>query len=117
MFTKIEDFLAPQQAAEWVSRIEPLAWEDSELTMPGADNRNNNEELTMRSQEAVPALQAASKFIMRHSAVKSWAEPRRISSIMFYRYGEGASYGSHSDTAINHFFPIPHAPISRSRSS
>lgn len=107
MFTRIEDFLPPEQRAEWVGRIKNLTWEDGALTARGAKNRKTNEQLTLLTPEAVPILQQASQYIMQHPAVKGWAEPRRISKIMFSRYGKGAFYGSHSDAGVNHFFPYP----------
>ena len=107
MFIKIDNFLTPAQVAEWVSRIEPLPWEDGAATAVGSKNRKSNEQLTLTNEAAIPALHQASKYVMQHPRIKSWCEPRRISSIMFSRYGEGAFYGSHSDAGIFRFFPYP----------
>ena len=107
MFTKIDNFLSKEQVVEWVGRLEGLPWEDGQRTALGASGRKINEQLTLQTPEAVPALEAAMRYIMQHPAVRSWGEPRRFSSIMFSRYGEGAHYGTHSDTCIQRFFGYP----------
>ena len=100
MFTKI----APLLSAEFVDKIaaglDQLAWEDGMDTAGPLQTRKKNEQLTMATVEARPLLLQVAQAVLQHPEVRAFAEPKKMSRILFGRYSEGMHYGIHNDAPI-----------------
>ncbi len=100
MFKRISPLLSPAGVSQLHAQLQPLTWEDGKLTAGAAVTRKKNEQLTFQTADARPMLQQIAQVIMNNPEVKYFAQPKRITRIMFSRYGEGMFYGSHNDAPI-----------------
>lgn len=100
MFTRIAPLLSSEAVDNIIAGLDQLAWEDGMDTAGKAQTRKQNEQLTVNTAEARPLLMQVSQAILQHPEVRAFAEPKKMSRIMFSRYREGMYYGRHNDAAI-----------------
>ena len=100
MFAKIAPLLSSAFVNKIVAQLDQFPWEDGADTAGAALTRKNNEQLTVATAEARPLLQQVAQAVLQHPEVRAIAEPKRMSRILFGRYGQGMRYGSHNDAPI-----------------
>lgn len=100
MFRRVPDFIATQGATKLLERLDTFEWQDGQNTASFAKNRKFNEQLTFETEAARPLLREIGQAVLQHPLVRGFAQPKRLSRVLFNRYSEGMHYGSHNDAAI-----------------
>jgi predicted 2-oxoglutarate/Fe(II)-dependent dioxygenase YbiX len=98
--SELPPLLSSETVVNIIAGLDQLAWEDGMDTAGKAQTRKKNEQLTVNTAEARPLLLQVSQAILQHPEVGVFAEPKKMSRVMFSRYGEGMHYGRHNDAPI-----------------
>lgn len=91
----------PDHRAAIAERIALLEWRDGRETAGAVARAVKRNEQAMMEGPAGRALKdELSRILAEHPVVRAAAQPRRFSSLLISRTGEGGGYGAHVDNAV-----------------
>ena len=99
MMVMLDAVLSAEDVALLRDRLAASAWGDGRATA-GAAARDVKRNEQARGEEAVALQGFVRRALERHPVFVSAARPRRMSAILFSRYGVGMAYGRHTDDAL-----------------
>lgn len=95
----IANVLSADQLNQVHTRLQALQFADGKNTAFGmAKSVKNNQQVT--AKQAPDLIQALGKWVASNRTVRLLAQPSRFTPPMVSRYGEGMSYGTHTDSAV-----------------
>ena len=100
MFAKVTPLLTPEAVDRIRDDLQHFTWEDGMNTAGPMQTRKYNEQLTLATTEAQPIILQLAQSVLQHPDVRAYAEPKKMSRILFARYGKGMHYGKHNDVPI-----------------
>lgn len=100
MFARVAPLLPPESVGKIVAKLDQFGWEDGMDTAGALQTRKHNQQLTLATAEVRPLLLQVAQSVLQHPEVRAFAEPRKMSRIMFAKYDEGMHYGKHNDVPI-----------------
>jgi PKHD-type hydroxylase len=103
MIAEIPDVLDAAQLAEVRAGLEQVKFVDGKITAGWrARLVKNNEQVDATQAEAKRLARIIEQALLRNTTFNSYSRPRKITPVMFNRYGEGMEYGAHIDNALMH---------------
>lgn len=106
MIVEIKDVISSEELKIILNSLESAEFVDGKITAGWhAKLVKDNTQLDKKSQKAVELSNIVINALNRHPLVQAAALPKQIHSLLFSRYQEGMSYGSHVDNA---FMGKPH---------